>query len=83
MGDKMNELIAIKQVEINGSPAQSVEARAFYEAIGLNPVNWARWSQANIEKSPFAIKHEDWEGFFIMKNGNETADYVLTSVFAL
>lgn len=78
----MNALIKINQSEINGEAVQTVEARNLYEQLGLNPVNWARWSQANIEQSAFAVKGEDWEGFFVMKNGNQTTDYVLTLDFA-
>jgi len=78
----MNELIKINQSEFNGEFVQTVEARIFYESLGLNIVNWSRWSQANIENSQFAVEGEDWQGFFIEKNGNQTTDYVLTLDFA-
>jgi anti-repressor protein len=36
----------------------------------------------NITGNPFAIEKEDWIGFFIVKNGNETQDFALSIKFA-
>jgi len=78
----MQDLISINQKEFNGREIQTTTAKELYLAIGLNPVNWARWYASNIENNPFAIKDEDWWGFFTMKNGNETPDAAITVDFA-
>ncbi len=74
----MKELIKI--TEQNGQ--QVVSARELYGFLGFERANWVRWAKQNISKSPFAIENEDWQGFVLMMNGNETTDYALTLDFA-
>lgn len=59
-----------------------VSARDLYESIGLDKTHYSRWAKKNITKSSFAIENEDWVGFAIMANGNETQDFALTIDFA-
>jgi phage anti-repressor protein len=74
----MNELIKIQ--DFNGKRA--VSARETYDNLGLDSKNWSRWAKKNITDNPFAIEKEDWIGFFIRKNGNETQDFALSIKFA-
>lgn len=74
----MNELIKIQ--DYNGKKA--VSARELYEKLGLNRAVWARWHKKNITENPFAIEKEDWIGFNLMLNGNETQDFALSIKFA-
>jgi phage anti-repressor protein/phage antirepressor YoqD-like protein len=74
----MKELIKIESREIGNS----VSARELYIGLGLNSANWVRWSKANIEQSEFFNESSDWAGFFIMMNGNETKDYMVSIEFA-
>lgn len=74
----MNELIKIE--ERNGN--QVVSARELYEFLGFNITHWKRWYKKNILDNTFAIENQDWEGFAIMANGNETQDFALSIDFA-
>lgn len=74
----MNELIKIS--ENNGRKV--VSARELYEKLGYNKAVWARWAKKNITSNQFAIENEDWQGFNIMLNGNETQDFALSIDFA-
>ncbi len=74
----MNEIITL-------NPTNSrfpVSARELYEKLGFDLCNWARWTKQNISDNKFAIKDQDYEGFFTMKNGNQTQDYQLSLDFA-
>lgn len=73
----MQELIKI--TEQDGK--QVTSARELYEFLGMSKAVWARWAKMNIEENPFAAEHEDWEGFNIMLNGNQTKDYMITLDF--
>lgn len=75
----MQELI---KVATNAEGRQVVSARELYEYLGLNKAAFSRWSKKNIEENPFSLKGEDWEGFNIVLNGNETKDYALSIDFA-
>jgi len=74
----MNELIKI--TESNGKKA--VSARELYLKLGYDLSNWKRWFTKNITENQFAIENEDWSGFVIMTNGNETYDFALSIDFA-
>jgi len=74
----MQELIRI--TESNGKKA--VSARELYEGLGYNSAVWSRWYKKNIEDNQFAIENEDWIGFNIMLNGNDTKDFILSIDFA-
>lgn len=74
----MNELVKI--TERNGN--QVVSARELYEFLGLNLTHWKRWYKKNIIENAFAIERQDWEGFAMMANGNETQDFALSIDFA-
>lgn len=54
---------------------QPVSARALYEYLGYNTTQWKRWYTKNIINNQFAIENEDYVGFDIMSNGNETMDF--------
>jgi phage anti-repressor protein len=73
------ELIKVTQ---NADGQSVVSARELYAFLGYDTVNWARWYPKNIVKNPYAVENEDWVGFFIMKNGNETKDFALSLDFA-
>jgi len=74
----MNEIIKIQ--ERDGKRA--VSARELYEKLGFNKTNWAKWYKKNITENPFAIENEDWTGFILSMNGNDTQDFALTIDFA-
>lgn len=74
----MTELI--KVTEKNGR--QVVSARELYLGLGLEKAHWSRWSVQNIEEDKFFHENEDWVGFTIVVNGNETKDYAITLEFA-
>lgn len=78
----MNELIPLHRQTINGEPVETVNARELYEALGLDKSNWSRWAKQNIVNNPFAVENNDYVGFVLMTNGNETTDYALVIDFA-
>ena len=78
----MNELIKLNQTEIGNELVQAVSAREMYKTLGLDKSNWSRWTKKNILNNPFAVENNDYVGFVIMTNGNETTDYALTIDFA-
>lgn len=74
----MKELITIK----NENGKQLVSAKELYEGLGMRLKDWSRWSNTNIISNEFFFEHEDWETFRMMRNGNETKDFVITLEFA-
>lgn len=57
-------------------------ARDLYEFLEMPSQNFARWAKTNIEDNEFYEEGKDWQGFFIVKNGNKCKDYRLTTDFA-
>ena len=78
----MNELIPLQLQTIDGNAVETVSAREMYDTLGLDKSNWSRWTKKNILNNPFAVENNDYVGFVIMTNGNETTDYALTIDFA-
>ena len=76
------QLIPLHSQTIDGSTVETVSARELYEALGLDKSNWSRWTKQNIVNNPFAVVNNDYVGFVIMTNGNETTDYALVIDFA-
>ncbi len=74
----MKEIIKIQ--ETDGKKA--VSARELYENLGFNKAHWAKWYKKNILNNQFAIENEDWQGFTLSVNGNETKDFALSIDFA-
>jgi anti-repressor protein len=74
----MQELIKI--TEKKGKKA--VSARELYRFLYEDNGHYARWANASIAGNMFAVNGEDFEGFAIVANGNETIDYALTIDFA-
>lgn len=74
----MNEFIPIS----NHNGKQAVSARALYEFLGLNKAVWKRWYEKNITNNVYAFENEDYVGFNIMLNGNESKDFALSINFA-
>ena len=74
----MKDIIKITEKDGN----QVVSAKELYLFLQLDKSNYTRWSKKNIVENVFARENEDWEGFVIMTNGNETMDYALTIDFA-
>lgn len=74
-----NELI---KVTTNENGQKLVSARELYLGLGLNKAHWKRWSEQNISKNEFFLENQDWTGFTIMVNGNETKDFAITLRFA-
>lgn len=70
----------VKITDNNGKKA--VSARELYEGLGYNTAHWAKWYKKNIESNQFAIENEDWAGFALSVNGNETKDFILSIDFA-
>ena len=71
-------LIRVEQRD--GKPC--VSARELYEFLGYNKAVWSRWYPQNIVENPYALENEDWVGFNIMLNGNESKDFALSINFA-
>ena len=78
----MNELIPLHSQTIDGTAVETVSARELYSILGLDKSNWSRWSKQNIVDNPFAVENNDYVGFVIMTNGNETTDFALVLDFA-
>ena len=78
----MNELIPLQLQTIDGNAVETVSARELYSLLGLDKSNWSRWSKQNIVDNPFAVENNDYVGFVIMTNGNETTDFALVLDFA-
>jgi phage anti-repressor protein len=76
--EKIQELLPVS--ERGGKKA--VSARRLYGFLGLNKTQWKRWYEKNIIKNPYAVENEDWIGFDIMSNGNESKDFALSINFA-
>jgi anti-repressor protein len=57
-------------------------ARKLYEFLELAKGQFSRWSKTNILENAFATENEDYEGFDINVEGNETTDYKLSASFA-
>lgn len=75
----MQELI---KVTTNANGSQVVSARELYEFLGYEKGQFSRWAKSKIQKNEFAIEKEDWIGFDIVVEGNETKDFALTLDFA-
>jgi phage anti-repressor protein len=75
----MEQLI---KITTNEQGSQVVSARELYAFLGFDSANWKRWATKNIEENYFSIENQDWVGFFIMKNGNQTKDYALSIDFS-
>lgn len=69
-------------IQENTSLQQAVDAKDFYQSLGLHPANWSRWHTMNIEQNPFATESYDYQAFIMMMNGNETKNYLLSIDFA-
>lgn len=74
----MKELIKI--TENNGKKV--VSAKELYLLLGYDKSNWASWSKKNVLENEFSIENEDWIGFVVTTNGNDTKDFALTMDFA-
>ncbi len=59
-----------------------VSAKELYLFLGFDKSNWSRWIAQNITGNQFAVENEDYSGFVIMTNGNESMDYALSIDFA-
>ena len=75
----MQELI---KIEKNDKGTNVVSAKELYEFLGFNTAHWAKWAKKNIENNQFSFENQDWKGFTLSVNGNETKDYALTVDFA-
>ncbi len=69
-------------ITISEGVTQSVNAKELYDKLGLRKKNWSRWCKVNILENPFAVEHEDYEGFLFERNGNQTLDFALSIPFA-
>jgi len=75
----MSELIKITE-DVAGN--KIVSARELYQKLGYDLSQWSRWYKKNIVNNNFAIENEDWVGFDIKSNGNDTKDFALRLDFA-
>ena len=75
----MKDLIPVTK---NEKGQQIVSARELYEGLGLDKSNWKRWYKKNILENEYFKENDDWAGFVIMTNGNETQDFAITLDFA-
>jgi len=73
------ELIKIQE---NDKGQKVVSARDLYLFLGYDKSQWSRWFKKNIIENQFAFENQDWAGFDIVSNGNETTDFALTLDFA-
>lgn len=70
------------KIEKSQGGKQVVSARELYDFLELDKSHWTRWYKKNIIDNPFALENQDWVGFAIMANGNETKDFSVTVDFA-
>jgi phage anti-repressor protein len=63
------ELIKIQE---NDKGQRVVSAKELYLILGYDKSNWSSWYKKNIVENDFAIENEDWIGFVLTTNGNET-----------
>ena len=75
----MQELI---KITTNDKGTKVVSAKELYEFLGFNTAHWAKWAKKNIEGNLFSFENQDWKGFALRVNGNDTKDYALTIDFA-
>ncbi|MGE5631362.1 MAG: antA/AntB antirepressor family protein [Caulobacteraceae bacterium] len=59
-----------------------VSARELYNFLELAEGQFSRWAKTNIIENEFAVENEDYIGFDIVVEGNQTKDYLLTTAFA-
>ena len=78
----MNNLIEVKEVALNNKTVKSVSARELYLGLGLDKAVWSRWLVTNIVENDFFKENNDWVGFNIMLNGNESKDFAISIDFA-
>jgi phage anti-repressor protein len=76
----MKELI--KVTHNNELNVSSVFARDLYDGLGLRLSDWSRWLKTNVEQNEFFVEGNDWVGFSMMRNGNETKDFAISLDFA-
>lgn len=72
-------------IQENNDLQQAVDAKQLYQALGLDPTQWARWSKQNIQDNPFALKGMDYGVYDLMTNtqgGRPTTNYYLSIDFA-
>jgi phage anti-repressor protein len=78
----VKEFIEISTRTIGGESVNSVSARDLDLDLGLNEVNWARWSQTNIVENMFFKRDVDFIELFTMKSkqgrGNSATNYAVT-----
>lgn len=67
-------------VEKNGK--QFVSAKELYNGLGLKKANWSVWHKNNIQNNAFFKENEDWVGFMLDMNGNNTLDFDISIDFA-
>lgn len=78
----MNNLIEVKETCLNSKVVKSVSARELYLGLGLDKAVWSRWLVTNIVENDFFKENNDWVGFNIMLNGNESKDFAISIDFA-
>jgi phage anti-repressor protein len=78
----MNELIKVERVAVGNKEINSVSAKELYLGLGLDKSQWSRWYATNINDSEFFKENDDWIGFAIMSNGNESKDFAISIDFA-
>lgn len=59
-----------------------VSAKKLYVGLGLGKGDWSRWYPRNIQENDFFKENEDWVGFGVMLNGNNTLDFDISIDFA-
>lgn len=69
-------------IQENKDLHQAVDAKEFYQSLGLNSAHWAKWHSRNIDNNPFAVEGEDYQGFTQWVSGNKTKNYLLSIHFA-
>lgn len=69
-------------IQENKDLHQAVDAKEFYQSLGLNSAHWAKWHSRNIDNNPFAVEGEDYQGFTHWVSGNKTKNYLLSIHFA-
>lgn len=74
-----NELI---KVTTNENGQKLVGAKELYLGLGLNKSNWTKWYPKNIQSDEFFKENEDWAGFVVTTNGNQTVDFAISIEFA-
>lgn len=83
MNDIVNNILQTPiEIALGIDENNMTTARKLYDFLGLAKGQFSRWAKTNITDNQFATENEDYWGFDINVEGNNTRDFRLTAHFA-